>query len=260
MARRSLTGCRAIVTGASSGIGRALTEQLVRAGSRVVALARRPDRLQALSAALSNAPGQLAVFVGDVTSGETRHGVLAYAEQQFGGLDLVINNAGIGAMGRFAEADPERLRRVMEVNFFAPAELMRLAVPILQGGSHPMIVNVGSILGHRGIPLCAEYCASKFALQGLSESLRAEFSKKGIDLLVVSPGTTQTEFFEQAIDAAPTPWSGRRGVSPQVVARRTLRGIVAGRHEIVVGASGKLLLWLNRLAPAVLDRVMARFG
>ena len=151
------------------------------------------------------------------------------------------------------EASPDRLRQVMELNFFAPAELTRAALPLLKAGRKPMVVNVGSILGHRGIPGCAEYCASKFALQGLSESLRAEFAPLGIDLLVVSPARTQTEFFQQAIDAGETPWSRIRGVSPEVVARRTVTAIRRGRHEIVISPSGKLVVWMNRLVPRVMD-------
>src|SRR4051812_36620675 len=149
------------------------------------------------------------------------------AREQLGGLDLLVNNAGIGAMGPFAEASPERLRQVMEVNFFAPAELIRLGLPLLQFGRKPLVVNVGSILGQVGIPLCAEYCASKFALRGLSQSLRAELAPVGIDLLLVSPGTTETEFFERAIDARKLPWSDRRAMAPGKAARQIVRAMRA---------------------------------
>jgi short-subunit dehydrogenase len=260
MARRSIAGCRGILTGASSGIGRALATQLVGQGAKLLVLGRRAERLQELASAVAGAPGQLLSVCGDVTSAEVREAAVRQACDAFGGLDLLINNAGIGAMGRFIEATPERLRQVMEVNFFAAAELIRLAAPRLQSGHRPMVVNISSILGHRGIPLCAEYCASKFALQGLSESLRAELSTIGIDVLVVSPGTTQTEFFGRAIDAAQTPWSNRRGASPEWVARRIVAAIRAGRHEIVIGLSESLLLWMNRLFPRIVDSVMARYG
>jgi short-subunit dehydrogenase len=189
-----------------------------------------------------------------------RQAAIEQAQESFGGLDLLVNNAGIGATGRFADASPERLRRVMEVNFVAPAEMIREALPALRAGVRPAIINVASILGHRGIPRCAEYCASKFALVGLSESLRAELAPLGIELLVVSPGTTATDFFASAIDAAETPWSHRRGVSPDLVARRTLAALGAGRHEIVVGAAGRLLVVSNRWFPRLVDRVMARHG
>ncbi len=258
MARRSIDGCRGILTGASSGIGRALATQLVRQGARLLVVARRPQRLAELAASLADAPGRIEVLAGDVTDPEVRKTAVERASQSFGGLDLLINNAGSGAMGRFDEASAERLQHVMDVNFFAPAEMIRVALPLLRSGNRPMVVNVSSILGHRGVPFCAEYCASKFALQGLSESLRAEFASRGVNLLVVSPARTQTEFFERAINGVESRWPAIRGTSAEWVARRTVAAIRAGRHEIVISPSGKLLLWANRLFPWAVDRVLAR--
>lgn len=260
MAKRKLAGSRALLTGASSGIGRALALRLVGQGCRLLVVARRAERLAELVRTAASLPGQLEILAGDITQPQVRAAALARAREAFGGLDLLVNNAGIGATGRFIDAAPERLRRVMEVNFFAPAEMMRESLPALRQGVRPMIVNVASILGHRGIPLCAEYCASKFALIGLSESLRAEFSALGVELLVVSPGTTETDFFSSSLDAAETPWSHRRGVSPDLVARRAVAAIRSGRHEIIVGPAGRLLVWTNRLFPRLVDRMMARYG
>src|SRR5581483_9150141 len=127
---------------------------------------------------------------------ETRLAALAAAQRQFGGLDILVNNAGVSAWGPFDQAGEDRLRRIREVNFFALAEMTREALPLVKAGRQPLVVNIASILGHRGIPLQAEYCASKFAVRGLSESLRPELARTGIDLLLVSPGTTDTEFFD----------------------------------------------------------------
>lgn len=248
------------MTGASSGIGRALALRLVGQGCRLIVVARRAERLAALAESLTGHEGQFEIVAGDITRPEVREQALQRAHEALGGLDLLVNNAGIGATGRFAQASSDRLRRVMEVNFFAPAEMIRQSLPMLREGARPMVVNVASILGHRGIPLCAEYCASKFALMGLSESLRAELSALGIELLVVSPGTTETEFFSSALDAKATPWSHRRGVSADLVARRTVAAIRSGRHEIIVGPAGRLLVWTNRLFPRLVDRMMARYG
>lgn len=260
MPRRSIAGCRALLTGGSSGIGRALATMLVADGAQVLTVARRPERLAELAASVANAPGRFELLVGDITSPKVRQTAVERMRQLFGGLDLLINNAGIGAAGLFSEAAPERLRHVMEVNFFAATEMVRLSLPLLKAGNRPMIVNVGSILGHRGIPGSAEYCASKFALQGFSESLRAELAPAGIDVLVVSPGTTRTEFFERSIDAAMNRRAQRQGMEPSVVARRTIAAIRRGKHEIVAGAQGKLLVWTNRLFPRLLDAILARYG
>ncbi len=181
--------------------------------------------------------------------------------RELGGLDILINNAGVGAQGPLATASPERLRRVMEVNFFAPVELIRAAIPLLRAGRQPLIVNISSVLGHRAVPGKSEYCASKFALHGLSDALRAELAGDGIDLLLVSPSTTRSEFFDSVLEG-----KSQRGLSvaggmlPQRVARATLRAMRRGRHEIILSAGGKLLVWLDRLVPPLVDRLVARFG
>src|SRR5205085_8372174 len=177
---RSLAGSRGIITGASSGIGRALAVELAKAGARLVLVARSENTLSELATDLSRDGHQAAILVGDVTNQQARAAAVEMARQAYGGLDFVVNNAGVGALGRFADAAPERLRSVFEVNFFAAAEMIRTALPILRKGNRPIVVNVGSILGHRGIPHSSEYCASKFALRGLTESIRTEFAPLGV--------------------------------------------------------------------------------
>ncbi len=260
MARRKIDGLRGILTGASSGIGRALAVELVGNGAKLVVVARRPEPLEELAQQLRGARGAVEIVVGDVTLSEVQHAALDRATGAFGGLDLLVNNAGIGAMGRFADASADRLRQVMEVNFFAAAELTRLAVPLLKQGNRPMIVNVSSVLGHRGVPGFAEYCASKFALQGFSESLRAELTSLGIDVLVVSPARTRTDFFESAIDAEGTPWPLLKGMAAEAVAHKIVAAVRKGKHQLVTSAGGKLLVWSSRLLPGVMDRLLGRYS
>ena len=181
--------------------------------------------------------------------------------EAFGGLDILVNNAGIGALGPFSEATPDRLRRVMEVNFFAPAELTRVAVPVLEQGRQPLVVNISSVLGHRAVPMKSEYCASKFAMHGLSDAIRAEWDRRGIDVLIVSPSTTASEFFDNLIDKQAGNYKKMsRAKSPEYVARRTIRAMERGSHEIILSWSGWGLVWLDRLLPWLADRVVARFG
>ncbi len=260
MAKRSLAGARGILTGASSGIGRALAHELARRGAKLVLTARRLTELQSLATELRAAGGAVEIVSGDVTDPAVRQQLLKCARDAFGRLDFVVNNAGRGALGRFDAASPERLRQIMEVNFFAAAELIRESLPLLSAGRAPIIVNVGSILGHRGIPHSSEYCASKFALQGLSESLRAELAPRGIDLLVVSPGTTDTEFFAHAIERTAVPWGEQRGVPSAYVARCCADAMCRGKHEIIVNWRGRLLVLLNRLSPRAADWFLGRYG
>ena len=147
----------------------------------------------------------------------------------------------------------------MEVNFFALVEMTRLAVPMLKQGRQPLVVNVSSVLGHRGIPLSSEYCASKFAVCGFSQSLRSELAADGVGVLVVSPGTTKTEFFTSVIDRrGPVPWEGGPAASPQSVARATVRAMQRNAHEIVPSVPGWFLVMGQRLSPALIDFIMRR--
>jgi short-subunit dehydrogenase len=260
MAKRRIEGSRAIVTGASSGIGRETALELARQGARLVVVARREERLGQLADEIVAAGGRIETLAGDVTDAAVRQKAVDTAVSAFGGLDILVNNAGVGAMGLFEDSSPERLRRVMEVNFFALVEMTRLALPVLKQGTRPIVVNVSSILGHRGVPHSSEYSASKFAVEGFSESIRAELAGRGIDVLVVSPGTTETEFFqsvlERTTDAA---WPEHTPVSAAYVARKIVRAIRTGRHEIIPYNLGRILCWLNRLSPGLVDRLMARY-
>jgi short-subunit dehydrogenase len=259
MARRELKDRRALVTGASSGIGRALALELARQGVDMVLLARRADRLQEVAADVEKLGRRAIPVVGDVTDPATRRAALDAAQNQFGGLDILVNNAGITAYGRFADASSERLRQIMEVNFFAVAALIREAFPMLCDGKQPVIVNVGSILGIRGTPHNSEYCASKFALHGLSESLRAEFAADGIDVLVVAPATTESELAERAIEKRETPpWYGRKYVTSESVARATIRALQRGKSEIIPSWAGWFLDVANRICPRLIDRILAQ--
>lgn len=262
MARRQLQGLRAIVTGASSGIGRETALALAENGVRVLATARRRQRLESLQQEAVRFPGEIHILEGDIASHSLRRSLVEAARNEFGGLDLLVNNAGVGAIGPFADADQGRLRHIMEVNFFAPLELIREALPTLASGRTPMIVNVGSVLGHFAVPNKSEYCASKFALHGFSDSLRAELRPQGIDVLLVSPSTTDSEFFEHARgdSSGGVGQRPRRGASPRSVARRIVRAIRSGRSEVILSAGGRLGVWADRIAPAVFNRLMSRFA
>ena len=258
--KRNLHGARAIVTGASSGIGRETALELARHGVGLVLIARREDRLREVTDQIAALGGTVEAVVGDVTDGAVRQRAIDAAREKLGGLDVLVNNAGIGAMGLFVDADPKRVRRLMEVNFFATVEMIRLSLPLLQQSNCPIVVNVSSILGHRGVPYSSEYAASKFAVQGFSESIRAEFTRLGIDVLVVSPGTTETEFFDRVIERTEDPkWPEHRPVSAAEVAQLMVRAIRKGKHEIIPYRWGRVLCLLNRISPRLADRLMARY-
>jgi short-subunit dehydrogenase len=237
-----------------------LARELAQRGARLLITARRLDRLEALSADVARLGSRPVVVPGDVTDEEVRERIVASAKEQLGGLDLLVNNAGVGAHGPFAEATPERLRRIMEVNFFAPVELLRACLPLLQAGSRPMIVNVASVLAHRSVSNKSEYCASKFALHGFSDALRSELAAAGIDVLLVCPSTTDTEFSENVLEQRGTHRSLGRAMPASRVARRTVRAMEQGRHELILSLGGKALVWLDRLLPTLANHLVARFS
>ncbi len=257
--RRHLAGSRILITGASQGIGRALAEAAARRGAKVLAAARSEPLLREL-ADWGRAHGvTLEVVVADVTGAEDRRHMVEAAERYFGGLDILINNAGVGATGHFVECGPDRLRRIMEVNFFGLAETTRACLPLLRRGNRPAVVNISSIAGKRAIPARSEYSASKFAVQGFSEALRPELAKDGIDVLVVCPGLTQTNFSQNMIEQkARMPMDHMRGMTSEEVAAATLGGIERGRNETCLTLQGKLMVLVSRFLPGVADRVAAR--
>ncbi len=254
---RIIPGSRILITGASSGIGRALAVRCAHAGARVAVAARSSDRLEALGREL--APAEILPIAADVTRDDDRRRLLAAVAERFGGLDVLVNNAGVASFGHFTSSNEEILRQIMEVNFFAPAELMRLAVPLLTQGKDPAVVNVASMCGRRGVPAWSEYSASKFALCGLSDALRGEFARFDIDLLLIVPGLTRTDLRQHLLHN-----TGRmkiemdRGLTPDQVAQAILTSLRRGTRETVVGSDARWILRVNRWLPWLVDRLMAR--
>jgi short-subunit dehydrogenase len=259
MGRRNLKGLRVLITGASQGIGRALAIAAADRGMRVIAAARSAALLNELGAAVRAAGGVIQTVEADVTDPDGRRCMVDSALQHFGGLDVLVNNAGIGATGHFTEAGADRLRKIMEVNFFGLTETTRAFLPLLKAGTTPAILNISSIAGKRGIPARSEYSASKFAVQGFSEALRAEVQKDGVDVLVVCPGLTQTNFSRNMLEQkALVQMDHLRGMTSEDVAAATLRTLESGRHEVCLTTGGRLLVLVSRFLPRLADRIARR--
>ncbi len=257
--RRSIAGARILITGASQGIGKALAVLAAQRGAKILAAARSDALLAELAEQVRFAGGIIETVHADVTSADDRQRMVETAKRHFRGLDVLINNAGIGATGHFAEAGPERLRAIMEVNFFGLTETTRACLPLLRAATRPAIVNISSIAGKRGIPARSEYSASKFAVQGFSEALRAELAKDDIDVIVVNPGLTQTNFSRNMLEQkARVQMDHLRGMTPEAVAAATLRALERGTHEINLSWPGKLLVFVSRFLPRLADRIAAR--
>lgn len=257
--RRQLQGLRVLITGASQGIGRAMALLAAKRGMRVLAAARSAELLNELAQEANELRLTIATVVADVTSPEDRHRMVQAADQKLGGLDVLVNNAGIGATGHFSEADEDRLRKIFEVNFFGLTETTRVFLPLLKKGTKPAILNVSSVLGRRGLPSRSEYSASKFAVQGFSEALRGELYKDGIDVLLVNPGLTQTNFSKNMLEQkARVQLDHLRGMTSEQAAEQTLRALERGNNEVTLTRGGWWLVQVNRWFPSFVDWVIRR--
>ncbi|MBA4189617.1 MAG: short chain dehydrogenase [Planctomycetaceae bacterium] len=257
--QRELSGKRAILTGASGGIGRAIAEALVKAGVRLAIASRNADALNQLAESLRAIGGDVLVVPTDITKPDDRKRLVDATVEKFGGLDLLVNNAGIGSHGHFATSTPEIMRQVMEVNFFGPVELTRLAIPHLMKGNHPVVVNLTSMCGRKGMPAWPEYSASKHALVGMSEAWRGEFTRFGVDVVTLVPGLTNSGFGGQLLrrdGKLEIPFN--EGMKPVELAAGIVRAIQKNSREVVFGGEAKRLLTFNRFFPRLTNWLIAR--
>ncbi len=195
----------------------------------------------------------------DITNPEDRKRLVAAAVEKFGRLDLLVNNAGIGSWGHFASSTPEIVRQVMEVNFFGPIELTRLAMPHLTNGNQPAVVNVTSMCGRRGMPAWPEYSASKFALVGMSEAWRGEFARFGVDVITIVPGLTNSGFQNNVLrNDGKADIRFEDGMKPEQVATGIVDAIRKNHREVILGGEARRLLRFNRFFPRLTNWLIAR--
>ncbi len=198
MQMQDLTGKVAVITGASSGIGEATARLLVAEGVRVVLVARRRERIDALVAELGDAAIALTADVGDADAVAS---VFAEVEQRFGGLDLLFNNAGLGVNARFEDSDPADWKQMIDVNLYGVLYCTQAAIPLMRGRSGAMISSVSSVGGRYGTESWSVYSATKFAVVGFHDALRKELGGEGIRVSVIEPGAVWTEFGQNVSDA-----------------------------------------------------------
>jgi len=180
-----------LITGVSSGFGRELAQAALARGEIVAGTLRRPDQIAAFRAL---APGRAFAYELDVTDPSAITSVVARAAAEAGPIDVLVNNAGYGLFGAVEEVSDEEGRRLMETNFFGLLALIRAVLPSMRERRRGHVVNFSSVAGFFGIPGCALYCASKFAVEGLSEALAAEIAPWDIKVTLVEPGGFKTNF------------------------------------------------------------------
>jgi 3-dehydrosphinganine reductase len=263
-AAQGFAGRRALVTGGSSGIGRAIALELVRSGADVAILARGEEALARVLGELRVAApaARCAAVSCDVSDPAQVERAVARAAAELGGLDLLVNDAGIAHAERFEDTDLAVFRRVLEVNFLGTVYATRAALPHLRahGGGH--VANVSSLAGLLAIYGYAAYAPSKFAVTAFSEVLRQELRPHGIGVTVCFPPDTDTPQLAAENRTKPPETHALAGnaalLTPEAVAAALLDGIARGRAVVIPGRSARLVAWAARLAPGLVRWVVDR--
>lgn len=252
-----MNGKVVVITGASSGIGKACAYAFAGKGARLVLAARSIEGLDNVKKELSEKGIDIITVPTDVTKEEDCRILIDKTIEHFGGVDVLINNAGISMRALFTEAKLEVIRQVMDVNFWGTVYCTKFALPYLikNKGS---LVGVSSIAGYKGLPARTGYSASKFAMQGFMECIRIENLKKGLHVLVACPGFTASNIRNTALTADGTtqgksPLEEGKIMQPEEVAEEILNAVIKRKREIILTRQGKLTVLLNKFFPAWMD-------
>lgn len=252
-------GKNVIVTGASSGIGLALAREFAASGANVMLGARSEGKLQEAVAAIRDAGGTADYVVTDVVSEEDCRRLVESTVAAYGGVDILICNAGLSMRALFDDVDLSVLHRLMDVNFWGAVNCCKYALPYLQR-SHGSIVGVSSVAGLHGLPGRTGYSASKYAMTGFLETLRIENMKKGLHVMIACPGFTASNVRFSALTAdgsqqGETPRNEAKMMTPEQVARIIMRGIKRRKRLCLMEYEGRLTHFIKKFSPALLDKL-----
>ncbi len=259
-----------IITGASSGIGLAAAKAFAAKGDCVVLAARNIEKLRSTVAVLSNKYGETArvsdnrvtrflAVETDVTKEEDCRNLIEKAIENYGRIDVLVNNAGISMRAMFRDLNLSVIKNLMDVNFWGTVYCTKYALPYLLNvkGS---VVGVISIAGFKGLPARTGYSSSKFAVYGFLDTLRVEHLKDGLHVMIFAPGFTASNIRITALtaDGSPqgkTPRSEGNMMSAESVAQRLVKGVYRRKRQVVLTPIGKLTVWLNKFFPRLVDRL-----
>jgi len=259
---RALHGKLAVVTGAAGGIGAAIARALAAEGARLCLIDLRPDALDDVAAELAG-ESDVETHVLDVADADGWKALAAGVEARSGGADLLVNNAGLTVVGSFADQSYEDLDRIVDVNLRSVLYGCRAFLPQLRARPEAHIVNVSSLAGRVGFPYQSTYCATKYAVRGLSVTLRMELAGDGIGVTTVLPGAVATELLSRArsYDGEATGVLSklmlRHGVPPRRVAKRVVRAIRRNEAEVLIGWDARVLTTAATLSPTLVRHGLA---
>ena len=250
-----------VVTGGTDGIGRAMVEALLGMGAKVATCGRNHDKLYHLQSEYPSA--HLHTMVADVSNENDCRRFMETTTKFFGGIDILINNAGISMRALLKDVSTETIRKVMEINYYGSVYCTKYALPSLieRKGT---IVGVSSIAGYRGLPGRSGYSASKYALQGFLEAIRAELLDEGVHVMWVCPGFTTSNIRHAALDKnaeahGDTPMDEGKLMSAEECAEHILRAIRKKKRTLVLTFTGKRTVFMNKFFPGLADKLVHKF-
>jgi short-subunit dehydrogenase len=247
-----------LITGGSSGIGKALAEVFGKNGARVAITGRNKERLDEAVGAIKSSGVECIGIIADSAVKDDNFRMVAETVNTFGRIDILVNNAGISMRAIFSEADVEVIEKVMQINFFGTIYATKAALPYILR-SKGVIVGISSIAGYRGLPGRTGYSSSKFAMNGFLECLRTELLKSGVKVLTACPGFTTSNIRNASLSKdgsvlGETSMDENKMMSAEEVAEGIYKAVVKGKREIIFTALGKATVWLNKLFPGFMDK------
>jgi len=248
-----------IITGASSGIGKACALAFANKGCKLVLAARRENKLEEVASLLPKTT-EVLLLKTDVTDEKQCEALIIESVNKFGNVDVLINNAGISMRALFNDVDLDVIRQLMDVNFWGAIYCTRFAMDsLLKSGG--CVVGVSSIAGFKGLPGRVGYSASKFALHGFLEALRIENFKTNLHVMLVAPGFTASEIRSNALNAegtsqGRTPRNEEKMMSAEKVAEHIVNGVIDNKRQVILTSQGKMTVLLNKLFPKLMDKMV----
>jgi dehydrogenase/reductase SDR family member 7B len=258
--KRSMKNKVVIITGGSSGIGKALAEKFGSEGSKILITGRNKQELDITVKELHGKSIVIHGFQADVSKEDDNRAMAEEAVRQFGTIDILINNAGISMRALFSEVDFDVVKKVMDINFYGVLYATKYCLPEITK-NQGSIVGISSIAGYRGLPGRTGYSASKFALNGFLEVLRTELLKTGVHVLTACPGFTASNIRKRSLtkdgsQQGESPRAEEKMMTSEECARHIYGAVVSRKRTLVLTAQGKLVVWLNKWWPSLADKLV----
>ena len=258
--------CRTLVTGASGGIGECLAMALAKRGAKLMLVGRRIAALQKVQQEISQETGVTPlIYAADLTDNGSREELVSELQRTMGGVDLLINNAGVVDFTEFSEQDPAMVEQIYRTNLTAPVLLTRALLPGMLEQQSGSVVNIGSVFGSIGFAYFTAYSSSKFALRGFSEALRREIKGSGVEVQYIAPRATRTGANSDAVYQMAEATKMQMD-PPEQVAEAIVKAIIKGKANAYLGFPESLFVRINSLFPTLVDaalrkqnQIMARF-